>query len=107
VWLPVLPTDSRSEWDAHLVNDRRVINLWDPNRAVGRWLADFRHARIRYAGGVVWDAFLLFGREARWTGKLSPPLAYGSPVIETRARLEATLTRLVSRRARDQDPFSQ
>lgn len=33
----MLPTDARGEWDDHLLNDPRVVHLWDGERITGRW----------------------------------------------------------------------
>jgi hypothetical protein len=57
--MPALPTDSRSEWDPGVLDDKRVLNLWDGERLVGTWLADQSSIEIESFGPFVWDAFLL------------------------------------------------
>src|SRR5712691_6745082 len=38
--MPMLAGDSRGAWDAHVVDDPRVVSLWDGSRVAGRWFAD-------------------------------------------------------------------
>ncbi len=81
IWMPMLPTDTRDEWDSQLLADPRVTHLWDPERTVGRWLADDQNADLGDTGEVVWDAYLLFGPEATWESALSEPLVWGAPIV--------------------------
>ncbi len=80
IWLPILPTDARDQWDGQLLADPRVTHLWDQERTVGRWLADDQNLELGDTGDVVWDAFLLFGPEARWERAPSGLLAWGAPI---------------------------
>jgi hypothetical protein len=89
--MPALPTDSRSEWDPTLLDDSRVLNLWDEKRVIGTWLAGQPRVDTGSLGPFVWDAFLLFGPDGRW---LSPPtgfIAGGSPVVGESARLSSAV----------------
>ena len=36
----MLAGDSRGAWDAHVLDDPRVLSLWDGSRLAGRWFAD-------------------------------------------------------------------
>ncbi len=94
IWVPILPTDKRSRWDDDLLNDPRVTHLWDQGSAVGGWFADPATLGLRYPGLVMYDAFLLFGREARWDDVPSNLLASGWTVIGTTDELEAALNAL-------------
>jgi hypothetical protein len=42
-------------------------------------------------GGVMWDTFLLFGRESRWEGGPSHLVSSGHTIVHERKRLEADL----------------
>ena len=71
VWFNVLPSDSRSAWDAELLTDRRVTHHWDADRITGRWFADnigFSH------GSLAWDVYYLYGPGANWE-EIPEPLA--------------------------------
>ena len=81
IWLPILPTDARDEWDDQLLADARVTHLWDQDRAAGRWLADDQNIDLGYDGEILWDAFLLFGPEAHWESTPSELLAWGTPIV--------------------------
>jgi len=86
-WLPMLPFDARSAWDPHLLNDRRVVHLWDEHRVAGRWFGQ----QVQRGSGVSWDAYYLYPPDARW--EAAPPAlkSAGSPVIEGRERLRRAL----------------
>ena len=36
----MLAGDSRGAWDRHVLDDPRVVSLWDGSRLVGKWFAD-------------------------------------------------------------------
>jgi hypothetical protein len=74
--MPALPGDSRSAWDRHdrhILQDRRVTQLWDAHDVLGTWLSAH--------GGSFWDTFLLYGPKSRWDDRPTKPLASGSPII--------------------------
>ncbi len=60
VWFNMLPGDSRDLVDRKVLNDHRVVNYYDPNRVVGTWFAEHTGG-----GGIVWDAYFLYGADAR------------------------------------------
>lgn len=81
IWMPILPTDARDQWDGQVLADPRVTHLWDQERTVGRWLADDQNIDLGDTGEVIWDAFLLFGPEATWERAPSGLLAWGAPIV--------------------------
>jgi hypothetical protein len=83
VWFNMLPGDSRALVDKRVLNDRRVTNYYDPNRVVGTWFAQHGDAE----GGIVWDAYFLYGRDATWTAQPGPLLSSGASVIGSSADL--------------------
>ena len=82
VWLPMLAGDSRSAWDSHVLDDPRVVNLWDGNRIAGRWFADHGTGGIGGPGGVDWDAYFAFPAGSHWHAQPSGLLAAGSDIID-------------------------
>jgi len=88
IWLPILPGDSRGGWDAHVLDDPRVVSLWDGSRLAGRWFADHSTGGLGAPGDIVWDAYLAFGQGSRWTTEPSGVLASGSDIIDNTGGLE-------------------
>lgn len=94
VWLPMLATDAREEWDPGVLADERVAHFWDEERVVGTSLADQGVGDLGYSG-IVWDAFLVFGPEAAWGSEPGPLVAAGAPVVDATADLEKALVPLL------------
>ena len=82
IWLPVLAGDSRGAWDAHVLDDPRVVNLWDGPRLAGHWFADHSTGGLGTRGDIVWDAYFAFGNNSRWQSEPSGVLASGSTIID-------------------------
>jgi hypothetical protein len=80
IWFSMLPSDARSRWNwtGGILDDPRVLHYWDEKKRVGRF----------YAGkdpetddpDVVWDAYYLYGIDAKWTDKPDHELATGMTV---------------------------
>jgi hypothetical protein len=79
VWLPVLAGDSREGLDPTVLEDARVKQFWDSQQAAGRWFA--RRANLGLNPPLLWDAYLVFGPQARWRRVPQPLQEWGSPVI--------------------------
>lgn len=94
VWLPMLATDARSEWDESVLADERVTHYWDGERIAGTWLAE-RDVGELGASGIVWDAFIVFGPEAGWGSEPGPVRRAGAPVIDHAAELREALLPLL------------
>ena len=90
VWFNMLPGDSRTLVDRRVLNDRRVTNFYDPNRVVGSWFASHGDA----GGGIVWDAYFLYGPDASWAAEPAPLLSSGGTVIGSSADLATAFRRL-------------
>lgn len=95
VWTPALPTDERSAWDASLLNDPRVVNLWDGELAVSKRFAASDSLGIEPFGPILYDAFFLFSPEARWGEDPTGLVAAGLPVIGETAKLAAAAKQLL------------
>jgi hypothetical protein len=90
----MLGPDARGEVDTGLARDPRVTHFWDEKRVAGRWLADAAVGGESY-GGVVWDAFYVFGPKATWNERPTPVAGFGAPVIAETSTLKHTLARLL------------
>lgn len=77
IWEPIFRGDACNEWDDHLLNDPRVIHLWDGGEVSGRWFG----ARGGSPGGIEWDAYFLYDRGARWEDGPSKLVGSGRTVI--------------------------
>ena len=97
IWLPMLAGDSRGVWDAHVLDDPRVVSLWDGSRLAGRWFADHSTGGLGRPGDIVWDAYLAFGKSARWRSEPNGVLASGSDIIDHTSGLEQHLIPLLAR----------
>jgi hypothetical protein len=58
---------TRADIDPAFFADARVTTFWDPDGLVGE---TFRE-EVRFPGPVFWDAYVVFGPEARW--EVGPP----------------------------------
>jgi hypothetical protein len=77
VWEPMMPFDSRSEWDDHLLNDPRVTHLWDQEKITGQW---FGKGTDR-PGGIQWDAYYLYDAGGTWDEAPSKLIGSGRTVL--------------------------
>jgi hypothetical protein len=84
VWVKRWALDTRAEIDGAGMVDPRVTHLWDAGNVVGqgfleRFGVDF--------GGLDYDFFLLFDRDATWDRDPPRPVSSGATVIRDRDRL--------------------
>jgi hypothetical protein len=82
IWLPMLAGDSRSAWDGHVLDDPRVVSLWDGERVAGRWFGDHSLGGVGRPGDVVWDAYFAFRAGSRWPTTPTGLVAAGSDIID-------------------------
>jgi len=93
VWFDMLVGDSRDLVDRRVLNDPRVTNYYDPKRMVGSWFSDHGGGGGG-KGGIVWDAYFLYGPAAQWASELGPLLSSGGTVIGSSADLAAAFRNL-------------
>lgn len=107
IWFNMMGGDSRSKWPANLLTDARVIHRWDEPKAVGLWFAP-RMAAIRtqmaadsaWSGGdVLWDAYLLYGADAKWTDAPSNVVRWGRTIVAGLETLREDFSTLLHMRA--------
>ena len=93
VWTDKRFFDSRDQWDAGGLVDRRVTHLWDGDDVAGGWLVDHDPG---FQGGD-WDAYALFPPAAQWTASSPPrPASSGSTVIGSSDTLAAAVRPLLT-----------
>ena len=125
VWLSMLSGDTQdrlSEAEERL-DDPRVTHFWDEERSLGRWVKenvltsfterDWVSGEAPGAGlsvqeieqikggqplqeDIVWDAYLLYGGEARWDETPEPLVGWGSTVIQAADKLLEEVTLLLA-----------
>jgi len=90
VWFNMLPGDDRARLDTKVLADPRVTNYWDDQKIVGNWYSQ----QVTHRRGTTWDAFFLYGPQARWTNAPGPEVSSGGSVIGSRDKLAAGLDQL-------------
>ena len=76
--------------------DPRVTNLWDEQHVASQWFSQ----HIDGEQGYVWDAYYLYGPDARWDSANNAPTSLtstGGTVRNKLGDLEASLTPLLSK----------
>jgi hypothetical protein len=84
VWVKRWAYDTRAEIDGAGMLDPRVTHLWDADNVVGQEFLDRFGVNF---GGLDYDFFLLFGRDATWGETPPRPLSSGATVISDSDRL--------------------
>lgn len=102
VWFSMMPNDSRTKWPPNLLTDSRVTHRWDEPKAVGAWYGP-RTSSIRPQltpdskwgeADVLWDAFLLYGPNARWDEAPTDLIHWGRTIVAGRETLKADFEKL-------------
>jgi hypothetical protein len=86
VWVRRWATDTRSEIDGAGMVDPRVTHLWDTGNVIGRPFLERFGVDL---GGLDYDFFLLFGRDAAWGASPPRPVRAGGTVIRASDQLAA------------------
>ena len=97
------PDDARERWSADLLTDRRVTPWWDEEKSVGRWYGErMREMEDRRAPGardldgpILWDAYLVYGPEAKWNDTPTGLRRWGRTILATREPFLETFQTLV------------
>lgn len=91
VWLPVLKTDDKvgADENVSILAESRVRQYYDPDGRTGRWfhqhvvVPDARIAtKPLFCHGIAWDAFFLYGPQAKWDDAPETALAAGGPIVK-------------------------
>jgi hypothetical protein len=92
VWVKRWALDTRSEIDGAGMADPRVTHLWDAGNVVGQPFLDRFGVDF---GGLDYDFFLLFDRDATWDQRPPRPVSSGATVIADSDRLAASAAALL------------
>lgn len=92
VWFRNLLTDFRFFWPSGALDDPRVTNLWDNQKAAGKWYAP---NVTRRDAAVEWDAWILYSPGEAFG---DPPLGWGRTIVESREKLRRELEGLLQPR---------
>lgn len=94
VWFNMLAGDRRDRWDATLMPDDRVTNLWDEGRIISRWYAQAEKESYPF-GSFAWDIYYLYDTQADWNDKPQPLLSSGFTVYGERFTLQDAILPLL------------
>ncbi|HWJ54280.1 MAG TPA: hypothetical protein VNT24_12965 [Propionibacteriaceae bacterium] len=92
VWVKRWALDTREEIDGAGMVDPRVSHLWDAGNVIGQ---DFLDRFGVTFGGLDYDFFLLFDREATWDATAPRPVSSGATVIGDSDRLAESAAALL------------
>ena len=99
VWMPILSHDTRDRVDPALMPDSRATRYWDQGSLSGRYFRG-RPEFETYWDSIVWDAYALYDRGARWPDLASGPsgiVTRGWTIIEASEPLRFSLLTLLAR----------
>ena len=96
IWFDMLSRDDRNrsgiDWDAELLTDPRVIQIWDSTKLVGQFFS--REVGFK-SGPIAWDVYYLYGTDSRRDTKPSQLVSSGYTIISNRKRLADQVARLM------------
>ena len=78
VCFDMLVADNRGTWNPDTMPDSRVTHLWDLERQAGCRYAEHSPPSGFFGGPIIWDAYYLYGPEARWDDDDVPKPLIGS-----------------------------
>lgn len=93
VWMPLVRTDARSEWNPDLLSDPRVSYFWDEGRVSGNWFAQ----HVSGQEPLAWNAYFLYGADSVWNDGPGPLVSTGYGIIDWAGQLEANLSTLLAK----------
>jgi hypothetical protein len=92
VWVGRWATDTRAEVDGAGMVDRRVTHLWDAGNVIAQGFLERLGVDF---GGLDYDFFLLFDRDATWGTDPPRPHSSGATVIADSDHLAAGVASLL------------
>jgi hypothetical protein len=92
IWVKRWALDTRAEIDGAGLVDPRVTHLWDTANLVDQGFLDRFGVDF---GGLDYDFFLLFDRDATWGPTAPRPLSSGATVIDDSDRLATSAAALL------------
>jgi hypothetical protein len=97
IWFEMFPGDSKATWSRSLLDDPRVVHRWDEGKTIGHWYSG-QGPRMQSrltpdstdpSGDPLWDSYLLYGPDARWSTTPSGLILWGRTIMASRASLGA------------------
>ena len=92
IWVKRWALDIREEIDGAGLVDPRVTHLWDTGNVIGQGFLDRFGVTF---GGLDYDFFLLFDRDATWDPTPPRPVSSGATVIGDSDQLAASAASLL------------
>jgi hypothetical protein len=92
VWVKRWGLDTRAEIDGGGMVDQRVTHFWDDGTVVGQ---EFLERFGVDLGGLDYDFFLLFDRDATWERRPPRPVSAGATVVGESERLARAIDPLL------------
>jgi hypothetical protein len=92
IWVKRWATDTRAEIDGAGMIDPRVTHLWDAGNVIDQEFLDRFGVNF---GGLDYDFFLLFNRDATWNPTAPRPLSSGATVIDDSDQLAQSAATLL------------
>jgi hypothetical protein len=92
IWVKRWATDTRAEIDGAGMVDPRVTHLWDAANVINQEFLDRFGVNF---GGLDYDFFLLFNRDATWGPTAPRPLSFGATVLGDSDRLATSAASLL------------
>ncbi len=104
VWFEMYPGDEPERWPADALPDERVVHYWDEGKAVGEWYGKrLDEMKAQLAAGstgveppVLWDAYLVYGPESRWSDAPNALRRWGRTVLVAREDLRKAVQELTA-----------
>ncbi len=103
IWFNMYPGDSRADWPPDVVTDPRVMHRWDEAKLIGSFFGQNK-SRIQAQlssdsrglgrGEILWDAYLLYGQNAKWESFPTGLLRVGRTIIAGRETLKRDMQQL-------------
>ena len=88
IWEQVLSGDKEAE-PPGVLNDNRVTHIFD-EIAIGQWFGA-RNSSLHAGGGLAWDAFMLFDKDATFATLADHLEAHGRTIIADSGSLKEAL----------------
>ena len=91
IWFNMYSGDARHRWPGTLLTDQRVRHYWDEQRAVGQLYLQMLPAlwpkrsaeTVLPDADALWDAYVLYRRDAQWNDQHPDVVSWGSPILQT------------------------
>ena len=105
VWFNMFPGDARDHWRRDLLTDARVVHYWDEQQSVGRlYFQALPRIWERRAPDTItpqdlalWDAYLLYARDAQWNDQPPDVVSWGATILLTREKLTRDFKEILPR----------